>query len=141
MLGGLRKGTGALRGMARHGQEVSWELHVLVPAVVCNPSQIQRDAFPVCWMLLCVGNLSSKMWDGMGWGGTGAWSTAGALSRTEIPQQAPGDRRKGSTAKHCVHPDHTSRDHGTARETPGSIRHAKNRSTTLAWAHRNKCSA
>lgn len=92
--------------MAKHGQEVCWELHVLVPAAVCNPSQIQQDAFPVCWTLLCVRNISSKRWDemgweiGMGWNGTGPWSTAGALSGTEIPQQAPGDTSQEKT-QHC----------------------------------------
>lgn len=72
---------------------------------------------------------------GMGWNGTGPWSTAGALSGTEIPQQAPGDTSQEKT-QHCVPPTTPGDTMGTARETSGSIRHAKDRAITLAWEHR-----
>lgn len=61
----------------------------------------------------------------MGWDGTGAWSTAGILNGTEIPQQAPGDTSQEETQP-CQASLTTPADvMGIARETPGSIRHDK----------------
>lgn len=71
-------------------------------------------------------------WDRMGQG-LGAQQVLSVGQKSHSKHLGTPARRKAIIVSPLTTPADTM---GTARETPGSIRRAKDRANTLAWAHR-----